>query len=73
MEAVKLVAVRPVVVLLMSVITEEKLSVDSCHFTILPVLLPSVSAVLLVPVHTVALLLTLPPTLAASTVRLAFG
>ncbi len=69
MVAVRLVAVKLVVVLTISVkATEKSEAVDDCHFTILPVWPLKVNPVLLVPVQTVALPAILPPALAGSTV-----
>jgi hypothetical protein len=68
--AVKLVAVSVVVVLAMSTGVTQ-LSTDDCHFVIVPVCPDRVRVVLLVPVHTVVLPATEPPTDTGSTVTVA--
>ena len=68
MVAVKLVAVNVVVVLVMLVPAVAKLSNEDSHRVTLPVCPLKVNTVELVPVHTVALPVMVPPTDAGLTV-----
>ena len=67
-----MVAVRVEVTLLMSVTLEAKLlTVEDCHLVTLPVFPLRVRTVLFVPVQTVALPATVPPTEAGLIVTIA--
>ncbi len=70
---VRLVAVKLVVALTISVITLPKLSVEDCHFVTLPVLPLKVRTVEFVLAHTEALLLTDPATVTGLTVTVAMA